>query len=530
MFGTSVRWSCKGATALAAATLLAGCALGPDFLHPAAPKIGGYTGEPLAAATSATDSPTGTAQRFVQGRDIPQEWWALFRSPALNALIRRSLDNNPSLQSAIATLRAANQAVYAQQGRFFPQAQANFNPTRQQISSSLSPIISSTTNPYNLYTAQVLVSYTFDIWGLNRRTVESLQAQADMQRFQVEAAYLTLASNVAVAAITEASLRGQIEATNELITINGKMLDILRRQLDAGYANRSDVAAQEAALAQARATLPPLRKALQQQRDLLAALAGGFPSEGPRETFRLADLQLPGDLPVTLPSQLIEQRPDIRAAEEELHSASAQIGVATANLLPNFNISGNAGYMNTALAGFLSPQNLLWEVAGNVTQTLLDGGTLLHQLQQAKDTYNAAAWTYRGTVVAAVQNVTDSLRALQNDADALKAARDFERASKVSFDLARQQMETGNANVLLLLNAQQTYQQAVIQVVQARAARLADTAALFQALGGGWWNWHEPPTEKVLNVGMDQATTVTGKDKEDGFLRGLWPFDRQQQF
>ena len=315
MFGTSVRWSCKGATALAAATLLAGCALGPDFLHPAAPKIGGYTAEPLAAATPATDLPTGAAQRFVQGRDIPQEWWALFRSPALNALIRRSLDNNPSLQSAIATLRAANQAVYAQQGRFFPQAQANFNPTRQQISSSLSPIISSTTNPYNLYTAQVLVSYTFDIWGLNRRTVESLQAQADMQRFQVEAAYLTLASNVAVAAITEASLRGQIEATNELITINGKMLDILRRQLDAGYANRSDVAAQEAALAQARATLPPLRKALQQQRDLLAALAGGFPSEGPRETFRLADLQLPGDLPVTLPSQLIEQRPDIRAAE-----------------------------------------------------------------------------------------------------------------------------------------------------------------------------------------------------------------------
>jgi NodT family efflux transporter outer membrane factor (OMF) lipoprotein len=269
---------------------------------------------------------------------------------------------------------------------------------------------------------------------------------------------------------------------------------------------------------------------LQQQRDLLAALAGGFPSEGPRETFRLADLQLPGDLPVTLPSQLIEQRPDIRAAEEELHSASAQIGVATANLLPNFNISGNAGYMNTALAGFLSPQNLLWEVAGNVTQTLLDGGTLLHQLQQAKDTYNAAAWTYRGTVVAAVQNVTDSLRALQNDADALKAARDFERASKVSFDLARQQMETGNANVLLLLNAQQTYQQSVIQVVQARAARLANTAALFQALGGGWWNRQAPPTEKVLNVGTDQATTVTGKDREDGFLRGLWPFDRQQQF
>jgi NodT family efflux transporter outer membrane factor (OMF) lipoprotein len=504
--------------------LLTSCAVGPDFLHPAAPEVAGYTKEPLAPKTSSTDAPTGQPQRFVPGRDIPQEWWALFRSPALNALIARSLNNNPTLQSAIATLRAANQAVYAQEGKFFPLVQANFNPTRQQLSSALTPIVSSSANPFNLYTAQVVVSYTFDVWGLNRRTVESLQALADTQRFQVEAAYLMLAANVAVAAITEASLRGQIEATNELISINTKMLDILRRQLDTGYTNRSDVAAQEAALAQARATLPPLRKALQQQRDLLAALAGIYPSEGPRETFKLADLQLPIDLPVSLPSQLIEQRPDVRAAEEQLHSASAQVGVATANILPSFTISANGGYMNTALVGLLAPQNLFFEVAGNATQTLLDGGTLLHGLQQAKDNYNAAAWTYRGTVVGAMQNVADSLRALQNDADALRAARDFERAAKVSFDLARQQMQTGNANVLLLLNAQQTYQQAVIQVVQARAARLADTAALFQALGGGWWNRPAPPAEKVLNVGTGQAEAVNGKDKDEGVLRGLWPF------
>jgi NodT family efflux transporter outer membrane factor (OMF) lipoprotein len=504
--------------------LLTSCAVGPDFLHPAAPEVAGYTKEPLAPKTSSTDAPTGQPQRFVPGRDIPQEWWALFRSPALNALIARSLNNNPTLQSAIATLRAANQAVYAQEGKFFPLVQANFNPTRQQLSSALTPIVSSSANPFNLYTAQVVVSYTFDVWGLNRRTVESLQALADTQRFQVEAAYLMLAANVAVAAITEASLRGQIEATNELISINTKMLDILRRQLDTGYTNRSDVAAQEAALAQARATLPPLRKALQQQRDLLAALAGIYPSEGPRETFKLADLQLPIDLPVSLPSQLIEQRPDVRAAEEQLHSASAQVGVATANILPNFTISANGGYMNAALVGLLAPQNLFFEVAGNATQTLLDGGTLLHGLQQAKDNYNAAAWTYRGTVVGAMQNVADSLRALQNDADALRAARDFERAAKVSFDLARQQMQTGNANVLLLLNAQQTYQQAVIQVVQARAARLADTAALFQALGGGWWNRPAPPAEKVLNVGTGQAEAVNGKDKDEGVLRGLWPF------
>ncbi len=524
MSDVAARWFSAGTAALAAAMLLASCAVGPDFLHPAAPGIAGYTKEPLAPTTSATDAPTGQAQRFVQGRDIPGEWWRLFKSPALNALIERALNNNPTLQSAMATLRATRQAVYAQEGKFFPLVQANFNPTRQLTAAPLSPVLSSAANPFSLYTAQVLVSYTFDVWGLNRRTVESLKAQADSQRFQVEAAYLTLTANVAVAAITEASLRGQIDAADELISINGKMLGILRRQLDAGYANRNDVAAQEAALAQVKATLPPLRKALAQQRDLLAALAGTYSSEEPRQTFRLADLHLPVDLPVSLPSQLIEQRPDVRAAEEQLHAASAQIGVATANILPSFTISANAGYMNTALVGLLAPQNMFWQLAGNATETIFDGGTLLHELQEAKDAYNAAAWSYRGTVVGAVQNVADTLRALQNDADALKAARDFERAAKVSFDLARQQMQTGNANVLLLLNAQQTYLQAVIQVVQARAARLADTAALFQALGGGWWNRPAPPTEKILNVGTGQAETVTGKDKNESFLRGLWPF------
>jgi NodT family efflux transporter outer membrane factor (OMF) lipoprotein len=366
-------------------------------------------------------------------------------------------------------------------------------------------VLGSAANPFNLVTAQLTVSYTFDIWGLNRRTVESLEALADVQRFQVEAAYLALTSNLVVAAVTEASLHGQIDATVELIAINTKMRDTLQRQLDLGYANRTDLAAQEAALAQAEATLPPLRKALAQERDLIAALAGAYSSQGPAPTFRLADLHLPADLPVTLPSQLIEQRPDVRAAEEQLHSASAQIGVATANILPSFTISADAGYMNTALSHLLAPQNLFWLLGANAMQTVFDAGSLFHQLEGAKDTYQAAAWTYRGTVIGAVQNVADSLRALQNDADALKAAQNFERAAKISFDLARQQMETGNANVLLLLTAQQSYLQAIIQVVQARAARLADTAALFQALGGGWWNRAAPPVEQVLDVGTGQT-------------------------
>ena len=508
----SGRWLNVAGSAVAAA-LLASCAVGPDFFHPAAPDTSRYTKEPLQTRTSSSDAPTGQSQRFVQGRDLIQEWWRLFRSPALNALVERALRNNPSLQQAIATLRASKETVYAQQGHYFPLVQANFIPERQQSAAALSAPLATGVAPqtFSLYTAQVLVSYNFDVWGLNRRTVEQLQALADNQRFQVEAAYLTLASNVAGAAINEASLRGQIDAALEIIAINKKMLDILRKQLQTGYANRNDVALQEAALAQVEATLPPLRKALQQNRDLLAALTGAYANEDPPEKFKLADLQLPIDLPVSVPSQMIEQRPDVRAAQETLHAASASIGIATADMLPAFSITANPGYTNTILAGLLNPVNGFWIIAGNATQTLFDGGILLHDLRGARATYEAAAWGYQSTVVGAVQNVADSLRAIQNDADALKAARDFERAAKISLDLAQQQMQTGYANVLILLTAQQTYLQAVTQVVQTRAARLADTAALYQALGGGWWNRVEPPVEKVLDVGTGQAATLVDR-------------------
>jgi NodT family efflux transporter outer membrane factor (OMF) lipoprotein len=502
MSGVAIRWFLASTTAFAAAVLLAGCAVGPDFRHPAAPEVTRYTREPLATHMAAS-------QRFAAGGDIPEQWWALFRSPALDALIERSLQNNPNLQAALATLRAARQAVETQEAKYFPFIQANFNPTRQRTSAILSPVPASGASIFDLDTAQLTVSYTFDVWGLNRRTVESLEALADVQRFQVEAVYLALTSNIAIAAITEASLRGQIDATERLIAANTKMLDTLQHQLNAGYTDRSAVAAQEAALAQAKATLPPLRKALEQQRDLLAALAGGYPSEDPQQIFRLADLHLPAVLPVSLPSQLIEQRPDVRAAEEQLHSASAQIGIATANMLPTFTINADAGFMNTALAHLLAPQNLFWDLAGNATQTVFDAGALLHQLEGAKDTYQAAAWTYQGTVVGAVQNVADALRALQNDGDAMRAALEFQRAAKTSFDLANQQMQSGNANVLLMLNAQQGYLQANIQVVQARAARLADTAALFAALGGGWWNRTAPPVEQVLDVGTGETSVLT---------------------
>ncbi len=508
MVVAAVRWMSACVAIGAAAPLLAGCAVGPDFRAPAAPEITRYTREPLALRTSSAAVSGGAAQRFEFGRDVPQQWWKLFKSPALDRLIEQALQRNPTVQSALASLRAAKQAVYAQEGKFFPLVQANFNPTYQQTSAAVSPVPSSGVSVFELDTAQLQVSYTFDVWGLNRRTVEQLTAMADTQRFQTEAAYLTLISNIVVAAITEASLNAQIDTTNQLIQINTSMVDTLKRQFDKGAVTRGDLAVQEAALAQVKATLPPLRKALAQQRDLITALSGGFPSEEQQPTFRLTDFHLPANLPVSLPSQLIEQRPDVRAAEEQLHAASAQIGIATANMLPNFTMNANVGYMSTTIANLLAPQNLFFNLAGNVTHTVFDAGTLFHLREEAKDNYQAAAWTYRNTVLIAVQNVSDSLRAVQNDADALKAAHEFERAANISFDQARRQFQEGSVNVLLLATAQQGHLQASIQVVQARAARLADTAALFQALGGGWWNRAEPYQAQIVDVSTGETHSI----------------------
>jgi NodT family efflux transporter outer membrane factor (OMF) lipoprotein len=341
---------------------------------------------------------------------------------------------------------------------------------------------------FNLHTAQVTVGYVPDVFGGLRRQVESLQAQANAQRFLLEAAYLTLTSNVVAAAVQEAGLRLQIAATKQIVEFNTKSLELLRRQFAAGFVAGLEVAAQEAALAQAQQALPPLQRQLEQTRNLLSALAGRFPAEGSEETFELAALRLPDELPVSLPSKLVEQRPDVRAAEEQLHAASAEIGVAVANMLPQFTISAAKGGTATAFSQMFADGNPFWSVTGSVAQTLFAGGTLLHRKRAAEAAFDQAAAQYRSTVIAAFQNVADALNALQADADALRAAVNSERAAKKSLDLVTRQLQVGQVNYLALLNAQQAYQQALLNLSQARASRFADTAALFQALGGGWWN------------------------------------------
>jgi len=471
-----------------AAALLAGCAVGPDFEKPAAPEVSGYTPSPPTTTSVTPNIGGGEAQQFLSGKDIPAEWWTLFHSQPLNDLIERSLKANPDIKAAQAALTVARENVRVQKGAYYPSVAAGFSASRQKTSNELAPIPNSNEFNYSLYTPQVSVSYAPDVFGLNRRTVESLAAQAEQARFALAATHIALSANVAAAAIQEASLRGQIGATHELIAINTDMLRILRNQFTKGYANRLDVAAQESQLAQVTATLPPLMKQLAQQRDLLAALSGGFPSQEPAEKFELSSLQLPQELPISLPSQLVAQRPDVRQAEENLHSASAQIGIAVANRLPNFMLSADVGAMALTAGDLLTRSAEFWTVGAGVTQPVFQGGALLHKERAARAAYLQAAEQYRSVVLTAFENVADTLIALQQDADALKAAAAAEGAATVTLDLAKKQWQSGYANYLALLSAEQAYQQALISFVQAQANRYADTAALFLALGGGWWN------------------------------------------
>jgi NodT family efflux transporter outer membrane factor (OMF) lipoprotein len=473
--------------ALSVLALLSACAVGPDFQPPPAPPVSGYTPEANPATTASVDVAGGAAQKFDMGRDIPGEWWRVFHSKALDGLIADAIQANPSLQAAQAALWQAKENLYAQAGKLLPTADANASATRQQFSPAAfgaggSPSI------FNLFQASVNVAYVPDVFGGIRRQTEATAAQADYQRFELEATYLTLTANVVTAVVAEASLRGQIDATRDIIKAETDQLDVVRHQFDVGGAARTDVLTQQSEVATAQATLPPLQKQLEQQQHVLQALIGRFPSEGRRDHLSLESLRLPTHLPVSLPSQLVEQRPDVRAAEAQLHEASAQIGVAIAARLPQFNLTGGYGSDALTTAALFAPSTIVWSIAASGTQPIFHGFTLLHQERAARAAYDVAEAQYRNTVLAAFQNVADALRALQLDAATLKAQQAAVRAASATLDLSRSQYRLGAITYVILLNAQHSYQQARLALVQAQAARYADTAALFQALGGGWWN------------------------------------------
>jgi NodT family efflux transporter outer membrane factor (OMF) lipoprotein len=480
------RWGlAAGATCLA---LSSGCAVGPEFQVPVAPSTGRFTAHPLEQPQAESQSSETPAQRFAEGKDIPGDWWTLFRCDVLNGLVARSLAASPNLEAANAALRAANEDTLAQQGAFYPSAEVQLNPTRQSVAPILASPLASGSNSYALHTAQVNVSYVPDAFGLNRRQVESLAALAAAQKYQLEAAQLSLTANVVLAAIQEASLQAQIIATHELIDLSSKQLDLVRREQESGQIGAADTTAQEAALAQVQATLAPLQKQSLQQRNQLAVLMGGLPSETLIPDIELDTLHLPDELPVSVPSALVRQRPDVRAAEEQLHSASAQIGVAIANRLPNFTLTASAGSASEQFSRLFRPGTGFWGIGANLVQPIFDGNALLHRQRAAQAAYEQSAALYRAAVLVAFQNVADALEAIQSDAKALGAQLSAERAAERSLKIARLQRSAGMSGSLSVLIAEQAYRQARLARIQAQSARVADSVALFLALGGGWWH------------------------------------------
>ena len=470
--------------------VFAGCAVGPDFHPPLAPKVRNYLETELPDETAAAEVICGEAQCFIRGEDIPADWWALFHSKPLDDLVRLALAENPSAAAAQAALRKAQENFRAQFGvTWFPGVDANLSATKEKFSGAAFGGFGGSGITFDLYNASVKVSYLLDIFGGARRELESLMAEVDYQRFQLHGTYLTLTANVITTAIQEASLRARLQATHEILKDQEKAYELVKNQFDLGAISRTDVLAQETQLAQTRASLPPLEKALSQARHQLAILVGKFPGDaGSLPEFDLNNMELPTELPVSLPSALVRQRPDILAAEALLHAASAQVGVATANLYPQITISGNYGVESNKAGNLFNSNSIIWNFGAGLLQPLFKGGELSAKKRAAVAAYEQALALYREAVLNGFLNVADALRALETDARTLKAQLDVEKYAKDTLDLTREQFRFGAVSYLSLLDAQRQYQVARTNLILAQAERYTDTVALFQSMGGGWWN------------------------------------------
>ena len=480
------------AMSVAVGLALSACAVGPDFHAPDAPKVAdashAYTPAPLPAMPASAPSPTYVPQRFVDGQDISATWWEAFQSPALNALVQSALAHSPNVTAAQAALRQAEENYRADYGsKVFPSVSADLNGTRQRYALPQSATIPAGYTA-NLFQAGLDLSYTLDIVGGNRRELEGVRAAIDYQRYQVEATWLSLTSSVVATAIQEASLRAQIKVTQDVLDNGNKSLKVIDAQVRLGALARGALLQQQTLIAQQQAQLPPLEKALAQTRHQLAVLAGRLPGEDGLPTFDIDSLVLPRELPLSVPSALVRQRPDVRASEAQLHEASAQIGVATAALYPQITLSAGVDRQSFKIGKLFDTGTTGWTLAGGLVQPLFNGGALQAKKRAAVAAYDAAQAQYQETVLNAFLNVANTLRAIDTDAAAVVATADAERLANESQALVVRQYQLGAVSYLASLDAQRTWLSTRVALVQARAARFTDTAALFQALGGGWWN------------------------------------------
>ncbi len=464
-----------------------GCTVGPDFIRPDKPAVKTYTEQAQAEQA---------VKALKLGKDMPGQWWALFHSKPLNALIEQAIKHNADLQTAYATLVQAQENALSKQGSLWPSLDAGAYTTRQQVAGAQFGNPSFGGSVFSLYNTSIALSYNLDVFGGIKRQIEVLSAQAEYQRFQLEGAFLTIASNIVTTAVQEAATRAQIAATQEMIAAQSQQLAVIKQQFDLGSIAKTAVLAQQSALEQTKTALPPLQQQLAQLRNRLKVLVGEFPNSQLAAQVQLEDLILPTELPLSVPSKLVEQRPDIRAQEAMLHAASAQVGVVIASVFPDFTLRANVASIATETASLFTPGSQIWNMTANLAQPVFSGGKLTHQRSLAKAAYQQVAEQYRSTVLKAFENVADTLTALQYDAESLKTQASAEQAAHDTLALTESQFQLGAVSYLDLLTAQRNFQQARIGKIQAKANQIADTAGLFLALGGGWWQ--RPELSKTL--------------------------------
>jgi len=470
--------------------MLAACTVGPNFVRPAPPAADRYTLEPTQPETIAAD---GRAQRFAREGMVTSDWWRLFNSAQLDALVRQAISNSPTLQAQEANLRQSQDNLRAGYGVFFPQLDAQFTATRERSAPSHQGLAIPATI-FNLVTLSGTVSYALDIFGGERRTVEGLKAQVDYQRFTAGAAYLSLSANVVNAGIARAAYAAQIRSTEELIELEMQQLGVTEVQFRSGTAAYANVLSVRSLIATDQSALAPLKQRMNQSEHLLAILEGVAPSQVQLPEIDFANLSLPLDLPLSLPSELVHQRPDVLSAEAQVHAASAQIGVATAAMFPSISLSGTYGAGSSSFSGLSAASGRFWSIGPSASVPLFQGGRLWYGRQAAIDAYQASELSYRQTVLVAFAQVADSLDALQHDAEALRSQLEAQRTAAEALHLLQANYEAGTVAYLDVLVADVQWHQASIAALKSLAQRYQDTVALLVALGGGWWN--EPHSEE----------------------------------
>ena len=458
-----------------------GCAVGPDFARPAPPAASRYTRNPLHAEEDASKS--DTVQHIALGREIEGNWWTLFHSAAIDQVVAEALDHNRTLAASMATLAQAQELALARAGSQYPQVNLTAGVGRQLYGDEFLGGFAKIP-PFTYFAVGPAVSYNLDYTGGVARGVEQQYALAEVEQHQRDAAYLTVTGQAVMQTVEIASVRAQIDTVETILVQDRDNLRLVQSAFDNGSVAREDVVSAQSQIANDMTLLPPLRQDLARARHALSVVLGRAPASELPNDVDLAQITLPLQLPVSLPSELAHRRPDILAAEARLHAATSAVGVAQSNLYPKIQLSASVGQQSLKADQLFDRASNAWSLISGLTAPIFDGGTLRAEKRAAVDAMRASAATYEQTVLEAFAQVADLLEGLEHDAEQLDAQDHAQQAAQSSLELARISYQEGNAGVLQVLDAERSYQQARHGYVRAMAQRYLDTVQLFLALGG----------------------------------------------